>query len=140
MDETLKEANLKRSVKKFFWDTFYTGESIQVYFDRLNLPPENGSINQWISVRMKDLIVDQVSSVDLLVHLFTKRDWEGDQLAALRDTVFNCLQGGIEFYDADWTQLGGLKVYHDHETETMNLPDGIKMKTLTLNLKWGAVY
>ena len=141
-DPTILETNLSKSIKKFFWDNIYTTESIPVYFDRIYQDVDN-AVLRWICVRTRNLEVAQVSSVELMVDLFTKRDAEGDLLTALRDTVFGYLLGTIELYDVSesaWPQIAAMKIFHSPDSGVVYLPDNGKMKTMISTLKWGAVY
>jgi hypothetical protein len=142
MDPTILETNLKRSVRKFFWDNIYTTEGINLYFRRIYQPPDN-AIVKWVCIRLKNLDIAQVSSVELLIDLFTKGDVEGDELGELRDTVFQYLLGSIPLYDVSesaWPSIGSMVVYPDPDSDVVNLPDNGKMKTMFNILKWGAVY
>lgn len=137
--DTISEANIRRSLKKHFVDNLETAENVTVMFDRLYQDPGNNT-TKWICVRTRNPIMNHVSSIDMIIHLFTKKDKEGDLLAELRDLVFDYMINPIPLYDANWDIVVYMKVFHESESETTYLPDNGKMKYMIFSLKWGAIY
>lgn len=142
MDPWLQESNLRKSLKKYFVDNLQTIEDINVYFDRVFQPTDNAVV-QWICVVSRIVKIAQVCEGSLTVHMFTKRDREGDVIVALRDTVMDYLLESFPFYDTDssaWELLGRVQLYPVDETDIVYLIDNGKLKTLEFDMKWSAVY
>lgn len=150
LDSTLKEANVVTSIKKFFADTFETGLAKKLLFDvGLSTPDvlNDASITEWISVKVGGIDLETLSSVPVLVYLCTRKDAEGFVLSTLRDTVLEQLidsdktdgRKRIPLYDiGTWTEVGGMVVSVEPDSENMTADDGTKFKIMMLQLRWGA--
>lgn len=139
MDETLKEINLWKSIKKFWIDGL---SPISVYFDKIFVSDRTD--DQWVGVAVAGLRPAHVHEASMRVFMFSKEDAEGDKLVSLRDDVFTLLEPGrIDLYDVSldpWEKIGGILVSVDTQTAPSGVPGGGKMKTIQTTLKWGAVW
>ena len=152
LDATARQANILDSIKRYFVDTFETGASIPVTFDKgLSEPDLQGvTVHKWISVNMGDMSIGLLSDILLMVYCCTRQDNEGFKLAQLRDTVFEGLSVDtataddnykrIPFYKsapniANWTLLGSLLVQDIIESKNLEAPDETKYKILTVRLR-----
>ncbi len=142
MDATLKETNIKRSIKKFFVDGL---TEIPVYFDReiTSAQIEKGP-KKWVTIYLEGLTPRHVSEAQLFVYLFVKGDPEGDELTELRDTVFELLESGtISLYDTykePWEKVGGLFVVPLTPSRVAYHSDQSKMIVLNHVIRWGTVW
>ncbi len=142
MDATLKETNLRRSLKKFFIDGL---PDVHIRFDRIiTAAMLDESPKQWIHVGLRRLRINQVSEAEIPVVLFSQLDEEGIELSLLRDRVLELLYPGlIDLYDTfqnPWVKVGGFFVTIMPQLGTTYNPDQSKSITLPLILKWGAVW
>lgn len=138
IDPTLMETNLRRSIKKFFLDGIMSGESIPVWFDRTVSPPDTET-DRWVNVKLQTTMPRTVSVGSVDVYMFSKNDLEGDQLADLRDKVLNLLYPrNIDLYDGSWNKIGGIQVTIEEVGPQRYNPDGSKMSSMGLTLRWGA--
>src|SRR5512135_655045 len=93
LDATMREANLRDSVKKYFVDNLVTGEGVQITFDRgLSSPVVQGTeVDRWISFNFGEMLPDQLYSQSITIFCCTKKDAEGFKLAQLRDKLMDYL-------------------------------------------------
>ena len=139
MDESLKEANIWRSVRKYFIDNL--NSKVPVYFDRIVTASSDSASDQWVNIMIEALTPAHVSNAVMTLFLFSKQDREGIELAELRDTVLELLYpGSIDLYDADWNKVGALSVFIDSQSGTNYNPDQSKMLYIQCGLKWGTVW
>ena len=152
LDRTAREANVRDSVKKYFVDNIYTGEGIQVTFDKgLSTPKLQGTpVLEWISVHFMSMDMSELSTLILDVYCCTRQDSEGFRLAQLRDKVMGYLSdttksdsmARIDFYrsraDGNWTLLGAMVVQDVIESNSMVAQDETKYKILTCRLRWSS--
>lgn len=153
MDATLKEVNIKRSIRKFFIDEFDLSPPTQhVYFDFLYDVPKDSQGNKltdWIIIYLEDKNLDTVADLTVSITMFTRNDKEGDRLselvdvihATLRDENTNTGNRHIPLYDTEaspWTVVGNIVPIRVREGETDIMPDKTKFKVFTVFCKWGA--
>jgi len=142
MDATLKEVNIRRSIKKFFIDADL---SIPVYFDRIITGTEYEQLPKtYINVTLQGLYPASVSEAYMYIYLTSKYDFEGDELAATRDIVIELLEPGkIDLYDTytvPWTKAGGMCVFLSGQSRIAYNADQSKSVWIPSVLKWGAVW
>lgn len=148
MEQTLSEATVLRSVKKFFVDTFKYYEDIPVFFDYVNRQPtvNKEKVNRWMCVVSRSNNFDTLASGFFQIHLFVSKDTDGMQIAEFRDLVFDKLidldqtdgRVRIPFYSNTWEiQFYGVLQPQD-ELTTITFEDGIKTKIMPIVFYWGA--
>jgi hypothetical protein len=154
LDPTAREANVRDSVKKYFVDNLYRGESIELTFDTALDTPKiqnpNSPIDKWVSINFGSFDFDNMSEYDLRIFCCARNDPEGFKLAQLRDKVMGYLTDNtkndgmarIPFYksyaDRAWELLGGLLLFVETESGQMTAPDGTKYKMIPVTMRWGA--
>ena len=142
MDATLKEVNIRKSIKKFFVDGL---PNIKVFFDReLNTAWFPSGPAQWVTVYLQGLRPGHVSNAYMPVYIFTKQDREGELISELRDTVFELLEpGSIPLYNTSvspWIKIGGLMLTNMSQSGIIYHEDQSKVVVMHNTLKWGAVW
>lgn len=141
MDATLKEVNLKRSLKKFFVDGL---PSRTPNFDKIQMPEATDpSITSWMSILLEGGNLDTVSEVTMTIFLFTRKDKDGMDLSAFGDEIVELIHdpGGFILYDTSvqpWTEKGGVQIHIVDQANSDSTPDGTKMKWIQTLLKWTA--
>ena len=153
LDDTAKESNVRDSLKKYFVDSLYTGENVELTFDKyLSTPNVRGkAVDRWVSVNFGSMDMGYMGSHILNIFCCTRSDGEGFKLAQLRDKVFKYLSDNtqtdgmarIPFYrsraDGAWTLLdGGFVVQDVIESQQFEADDGTKYKVLTANLRFSS--
>ncbi len=152
LDATVREANLRDSVKKYFVDNLYTTEGVQVTFDRgLSTPKVQGTeVDRWVAISFGEMEIGTLSSVLITIFCCTKMDSEGFKLAQLRDKVVGYLvsdtatdgHAKISLYRSHaseaWVKVGGMVICLESESPTMEAEDNTKIKAITITLRWGA--
>lgn len=139
---TLSEMTLRRSIRKYFVDTFQTGLSIPVYFDKIERLPD---IDKWLSVIIDTIDLTNMATVYLQVYVCTRKDVDYTELAGLRDLVFEELidldktdgTKRIPFYDDSWTIVGWFLAVPQSELGTVELDDGTVLKVIPVDLRYG---
>lgn len=139
MDPTLKETNIWKSVKKFFWDGLSDSENI--FFDRILTAPQN-TPDRWICVLIEQLYPRTVSTALMQIYMFSKNDDEGDNIRMLRDTIIDLLYPEyIALYDTEkspWEIIGGILITIEPQSKIIYNPDKTKMIHMSHRLRWGA--
>ena len=149
LDFTLSETTLRHSVRRFFVDTFYTGLSIETFFDKISRVPKIAGIeiSRWISIHMESLNLETMASGFFQVWCFTRRDIDFTELAILRDLVYEQLidlskTDGIKriiFYDSSWVDTNHkLLVIPGNEFGPEEIEDGTNAQIIPVTLRWGA--
>jgi len=153
LDSTAKESNIRDSLKKYFVDSLYTAEGVQVTFDRYLSTPnvQSKAVDRWVSINFGGMELSELSSHMINIYCCARKDGEGFKLAQLRDKVYkyltdNTMPDGmarIAFYrsraDGNWTQLdGGFIVTDVIESQQFEADDGTKYKILTVNLRFSS--
>lgn len=144
MDTTQRETDIWRSVKKFWLDGL---TDIKVFFDNIVISSVAPSENQWIVVKLENIMPGHVSTARMTVFLFTREDSEGDDLTTLRDTAMNLLsEGYIDLYNTEpeegdsWQKVGSMLVDEFNQSRTIPSPGPSRMRYIETTLKWGAVW
>jgi len=145
LDQTAKEVNYQKSLKKFFIDNIKIGEGITVIFDRDWTAPPDSSSAQWVAVDDGTLLKGSVFKRMPRVFCCTRSDPEGTLLFALKDTVLGYLTetSRIPLYNcgvSPWVIVGYMSVYFDPESGVLRAPDGSKYIIIPMVLKWGAKF
>jgi|GEM_PF-1166121 len=153
LDSTAKEANIRDSIKKFFVDSLYSTEGVQLTFDRYLATPniQGHGVDRWVSINFGDLQMSELSTHTLNIYCCTRSDGEGFKLAQLRDKVYKYLVDGdrtdgmarISFYRSRaagaWTLLEtGMVVQDIIESRQFEAEDGTKYKILTCRLRFSS--
>lgn len=140
MDATLRQTDLWRSVKKFFWDGL--SGSVDLHFDRILTSPNNNP-DIWVCVLLEQISPKTVSSAYVPIYMFSRHDDEGDNLYALRDMVFELLYPEhITLFDTSkdpWEEAGGIIVKIESQSKMIYNPDRTKMIYFSSKLLWGAL-
>ena len=132
---TLSEANLRRSVKKFFLDGL---PGKHVIFDRSFSPPEDQNILEWVHIRTGNMLPRIVSEAVVTIYMFTRQDLEGDRLAELRDEVMELIYPcHLTLYDESWNNVGGIIFEVDNASDHKYTENSEKVEFITLILQWG---
>ena len=142
MEITLSETNIWRSIKKFWYDQL--DGVVSIFFDRVITKSQKADLSQWVTIFIEGVIPGHVSDASMTIYMFSTQDSEGDNLAELRDTIFDLLTPGyIDFYDTStvpWVKAGAFLVYIRNESRIFYNPDRTKMKYLTCDLKWPSIW
>jgi len=153
LDATAKESNIRDSIKKYFVDTLYKTEGVQLSFDKyLSTPNVQGhSVDRWVSINFGDMRLSDLSTHVLNVYCCTRSDGEGFKLAQLRDKAFSYLTDNTQtdgmarfpLYRSRasgvWTQQpGGFLVQDVMESRQFETEDGTKFKILTVTLRFSS--
>jgi hypothetical protein len=152
LDPTSRESNLRDSIKKYFVDSLYTTEGIQLTFDvSLPAPKVQGNVpDRWVVIDIGDIRMDNVSEVDVRLYCCVKHDPEGFRLAQLRDTVYGYLYDHestrgdsikrITHYrsreSGAWTDIGRIMIFIENESSQLTASDESKFKYFNLTLKF----
>jgi hypothetical protein len=152
IDATARESNLKDSVKKYFVDNIERAEGIPVTFDKsLSTPKIQGTeVEKWVSIIFGEIDLDSISSFSVTLFCCTKKDSEGFKLAQVRDRVMGYLldstqtdgMARIPLYRSSateaWALIGGMVIQLDGpESAVMEADDDSKIKTITIQIRWG---
>ena len=152
LDETAKLANITNSLKKYFVDSLYTGESIQLDFDKsyqdvyAELPDR---VDQWIIVAFDPSMMDALAELGFTIYMYSRKDPEAVNLFSLRDTVMAYLidtdqtdaLARITLYDAAWGTIGAAVIVLPagrQESGNFVAGDGTKFRYISASLRWGA--
>ena len=152
LDPTVRESNLRDSIKKYFVDNLYTTEGVELLFDKLLSTPkvQGNEIDKWYAIMIGPIDLGTLSEISIDVFCCTKKDSEGFKLAQLRDKVMNYLidttqtdgMARITLYKSSateaWTNIGTMLVQIDSESAQMEAEDNTKFKTITVRLRWGS--
>lgn len=149
VDSTSKEYNFQRSVRKLFLD-FSTDSGVPVYFNNLvDVPLDNSGdkLSQWLIVVFGKRDHDTVTEQYVRVFLFTRDDYESDEIIKLSDTVYGLFFDSgsglkkITLYDTDpdtWVEVGGIIPYVQPFSDIYHSKDDTKYRQLNILCKWGA--
>lgn len=145
LEKTLSESVIRRSIRKYFVDTYYTTLGIEVFFDIIERVPD---ITRWISVQVDSIDFDTMTTVYLQVFCFTRKDIDYVQLATLRDVVYEHLidltqtdgTKRIPLYDAAWTvdPMEWALLIPGNEFEAIELDDGTTVKIIPVSMRFGS--
>ena len=152
LDETAKLSNITSSLKKYFVDSLYTGESIQLDFNKsyhdvyAALP---NRVDQWIIVAFELSALDTLAELAFTIYMYSRKDPEAVNLFLLRDTVMSYLidtdqtdgLARINLYDAVWGIVGAAVIILPagrQESSNFVAEDGTNFRYISASLRWGA--
>ena len=149
IDPTAKKHNVRMSVKKFLSDELETVKGKSVFFDLGFTLPAVDDLTNWFSVVFGPMHRAGLAEFTFDLIVATRKDPEGDQLAAMADIGFDVLTDStqvdgkrrIPFYDVvgeTWTQMGALIVSDVMDSGEMEGPDKTKYQQLTSRVRWVA--
>lgn len=152
LDPTAREANVRDSLKKFFWDTL--GKTYKLSFDRSLATPriqgQPSEIDRWIGIDIGAVNLETLAEIWVRMFLCTRKDNEGFRLAQMRDNVVGELVDSSKtdgmrritlyrsYENQDWTVIGGLVIQDFTEAGNFEAPDDTKYKIIDMRLRWGA--
>jgi len=145
LDSTAREANIWDSVKKYFVDNL----SYSLTFDKaLSAPDIQGkTVDRWVSFAIDDMVIGDMSVIQLAIYCCTRQDNEWFKLSQVRDTVYDLLiditktdtMRRIPFYASHptnaWTLIGGLLIDEITESPRMEAEDETKFKIIHVRLR-----
>jgi hypothetical protein len=145
LDATARESNIWDSIKRYFLGNL----SYELTFDKaLSAPSIQGkTLDRWVSFALDDMVIGDLSVIQLSIYCCTRQDNEWHKLAQVRDAVFESLidetktdtMRRIEFYQShptsDWTLIGTLMVDEILESPRMEAEDDTKFKILHVRLR-----
>ena len=152
LDETAKLSNIMRSIKKYFVDSLYTAESIQLDFDKsyqdvyAALPDR---VDQWVIIAFDRSDMSTLAKLGITFYMYSRKDPEAVNLFVLRDKVMAYLidttqtdgLARMSLYDAAWAQIGAAVIVLPagrHESDNFVAEDGTKFRYISASLCWGA--
>jgi hypothetical protein len=152
LDETAKLSNIVNSLKKYFVDSLYTTESIQVEFDKsyqdvyADLPDR---VDQWMIISFDPSDMDTLAKLEFTLYMYSRKDPEAVNLFLLRDTVMGYLADDtqtdglarVDLYDASWAIVGAAVITLPairQELGNFVAEDGTKFRYISASLRWGA--
>ena len=152
LDETAKLLNITNSIKKYFVDSLYTGESIQLDFDKSYqdvYAALSDRIDQWIIIAFEASDMDTLAEFSFTIYMYSRKDPEAVKLFSLRDTVMSYLidtdqtdgLARITLYDAVWSIMGAAVIVLPRvrqELPNFVAEDGTKFRYIHASLRWGA--
>ncbi len=152
LDSTVRESNVRDSLKKFFVDSLYKTEGIELLFDKsLSTPKVQGmEVDKWYAVLIGEIELGTLSDITVDIMCCTKKDAEGFKLAQLRDKVMNYLidtdqtdgMKRVTLYKSSateaWESIGTFIISIESETRQMEGEDNSKFKVITVRFIWAA--
>ncbi len=152
LDETAKLSNIVRSLKKYFVDSLYTAESIQLDFDKSYQDVYAAlleRVDQWAIIAIDPSDMDTLASLGFTIFLYSRKDPEAVDLYTLRDKVMGYLidttqtdgMARMTLYDAAWVAIGAAVItlpVGRQESENLVAEDGTKFRVISATLRWGA--
>jgi hypothetical protein len=145
LDATAREANIWDSIKRYFLGNL----SYPLTFDKaLSIPDIQGrTVDRWVSFALDDMIIGDLSTIQLSIYCCTRQDNEWHKLAQVRDSVFEKLvdetktdtMRRIMLYAShptnEWIEIGTLMIDEILESPRMTGPDETKFKILHTRLR-----
>ena len=118
LDPTVRRANFKDSLKKFFVEQLEAGKGVELMFDKSLSTPDliSKTVNRWVNIDIGDIDRSYMSEIHIDIYCCTRKDPEGFRLAQLTDTVMELL--------TDATTTDGMKripFYRSHPTDAWTL-------------------
>lgn len=143
--------DFENSMKKYLVDNLQEKEKIPLFFEAQDDIPvdENGiKLEKWGYISFGGVVLDGVNSCSVLIHLFTRNDFENTLINNLMDLVTSYILDetstnglcSIPYYNSrtvPWTLNGGILPFIRNIFKVETLRDKTKLKTMQLNCKWG---
>jgi len=150
---TASLANVYDSIKKYFIDNLYTIESVSTMFDKSLSDPATVdlALQQLVVVNFGEYRPNKISKISLDIYCCTREDVESYNLMNLRDLVVGYLTDNtaldgkrrIKLWQSSptvpWTEIGGMVLQFDIESQVFFAPDETKYKALGCTLMWGSI-
>lgn len=142
LDNTQKEANLFRSIKKHVIDNLYTAEGVYVSFGFEEERPKGK--DRFVIVLLSDFDTATVSSARASFYMFSNTDDNGE-LADLNDKVLSLFLDSndphglkrIPFVDDTFTEFSKIIPYPQPASSRQRTNDNLYMKYLDVVFRWG---
>ena len=145
LDSTAREANIWDSIKRYFLGNL----SYTLTFDKALSVPEirNKIVDRWVSFALDDIVMGDLSTIQLSIYCCTRQDKEWHKLAQVRDSVYESLidvtktdtMRRIMLYASHptdaWTEIGTLMVDEIVESPRMEADDETKFKIIHVRLR-----
>lgn len=152
LDSTVRESNVRDSIKKFFVDSLNRTEGVELLFDKsLSTPKVQGmEVDKWYAVMIGEIDLGTLSDITVDIFCCTKKDSEGFKLAQLRDKAMGYLidtdqTDGLKrvtLYRSSatevWEAIGTFVIVLVSETRQMEGEDNSKFKVITVRFIWAA--
>jgi hypothetical protein len=148
-------SNVWKSLKKYFVDTLYNGESIELNFDKAyykTLVDDANKVKEWITLALDRIAIPgNIQQAAFRIYLHVREDVEQEELYALTDKVkgylydYNMDDGllRIPLFDTlgkvdstEWVEAGSMILYVVGESEIYYADDGTKFRWITVLVKW----
>lgn len=152
LDATAREANLRDSIKKFFYTNLPS--NVVYTFDRGLAHPDlqDKSTDQWVAINFGNDDPGSVYVSFLLIYVCSRNDPEGYKLAQLSDKVITVLSNTtytdgmqrIPLYrsttadHSTWSQVGSILVVDFYKGNQLQMEDETKYRLITVKLTWAA--
>ena len=141
LDTSLSQTAIWKSIKKFYVDNFI---ATPVHFERVLSSKTKPSQDKWVVVSLDDFAPGHISESILYNYIFSKRDFERDELFEIKDAIMELVfPGSFPLYDVSsipWEPAGAVSIYFHRLGKVQYTPDQCKMLSLTFRLKWASVW
>lgn len=146
-----RTSDFEGSIRKYFIDSLEGIEGVKVFFDWLEDTPvdaNNVKLSEWVICHFNEYEFGYVSECLVDVNLFTRNDFENDNLNILTDKFHNYIMdeeatGGlrtIPYYNTSvepWVKIGGIIPYIRNIFPIEYIKDSTKVRTIHIMCKWG---
>ena len=145
-------SDFENSVKKYFIDNLQTTENIPLFFDWMeDIPVDSNGVKllSWIIISFGYVQLGTVAECPVNVHIFTRNDFESQNLNILMDKVNSYIINEdavnglhtIPYYNTislPWVVNGGIMPFIRNIYGVESLKDNTKMRTILLTMRWGS--
>ena len=145
-------SDFENSVKKYFIDNLQTTENIPLFFDWMeDIPVDSNGVKllSWIIISFGYVQLGTVAECSVNVHIFTRNDFESQNLNVLMDKVNSYIINEdavnglhtIPYYNTislPWVVNGGIIPFIRNIYGVESLKDNTKMRTILLTMRWGS--
>lgn len=145
-------SDFENSVKKYFIDNLQTTENIPLFFDWMeDIPVDSNGVKllSWIIISFGYVQLGTVAECSVNVHIFTRNDFESQNLNILMDKVNSYIINEdavnglhtIPYYNTislPWVVNGGIIPFIRNIYGVESLKDNTKMRTILLTMRWGS--
>ena len=145
-------SDFENSVKKYFVDNLQTTENIPLFFDWMDdIPVDSNGVKllSWIIISFGYVQLGTVAECSVNVHIFTRNDFESQNLNILMDKVNSYIINEdavnglhtIPYYNTislPWVVNGGIIPFIRNIYGVESLKDNTKMRTILLTMRWGS--
>ena len=145
-------SDFENSVKKYFIDNLQTTENVPLFFDWMeDIPVDSNGVKllSWIIISFGYVQLGTVAECSVNVHIFTRNDFESQNLNILMDKVNSYIINEdavnglhtIPYYNTislPWVVNGGIIPFIRNIYGVESLKDNTKMRTILLTMRWGS--